>query len=98
MDKILCIATLLQHYCAQLHRYQPRPPVPAVAGLPGEMGVKVQLAPELAEEKRERFKINQFNLVASDLISVNRSLKDVRMEACRGKVKDGNDISRNVRL
>ena len=83
---------------AQLHRYQPRPPVPAVAGLPGEMGVKVKLAPELAEEKKQRFKINQFNLLASDLISVNRSLKDVRMEACRGKVKDVNEFSRNARL
>ena len=33
------------------------------------------------EEKKEKFKINQFNLVASEMISLNRSLADVRLPA-----------------
>ena len=36
-------------------------------------------------EKKEKFKIHQFNLLVSEMISVNRSLKDVRMEACKSK-------------
>ena len=44
------------------------------------MGQRVQTPSELLELKKEKFKINQFNLVVSDMVSVNRSLKDVRME------------------
>ena len=47
----------------------------------GEMGVAVVIPPEKQAEAREKFKINQFNLMASDMISVNRTLKDVRMAA-----------------
>ncbi|KAG8432334.1 hypothetical protein GDO86_016830 [Hymenochirus boettgeri] len=35
---------------------------------------------------KELFKINQFNLMASDLIALNRSLPDVRLEGCKTKV------------
>ncbi|XP_029461370.1 polypeptide N-acetylgalactosaminyltransferase 13 isoform X2 [Rhinatrema bivittatum] len=34
---------------------------------------------------KELFKINQFNLMASDLIALNRSLPDVRLEGCKTK-------------
>lgn len=48
---------------------------------PGEMGKPVVIPQEKQAEMREKFKINQFNLMASEMISVNRTLPDVRMDA-----------------
>ncbi|XP_071477681.1 polypeptide N-acetylgalactosaminyltransferase 13-like [Diadema antillarum] len=52
---------------------------------PGEMGKAVVIPPEKEALKNEMFRINQFNLLASDMISVNRSLPDVRMDGCKRK-------------
>lgn len=38
------------------------------------------IPPEKEAIMKEKFKENQFNLMASDMISLNRSLVDVRME------------------
>lgn len=51
----------------------------------GENGSPVYV-PEYDRARAKRlFYINRFNLVASDLIAVNRSLPDVRKAACRAK-------------
>ena len=70
----------------QLFNYEERDPVPRNGDSPGEMGEKVKTPAELMSLKKEKFKINQFNLLVSEMISVNRSLRDVRMESCRSKV------------
>lgn len=52
---------------------------------PGEMGKAVHIPPEQDAIQQELFKLNQFNLMASDMISLNRSLKDVRLSGCKNK-------------
>ena len=66
---------------AALKRWAPAPVVGKNKGMPGEMGKAVQVPKDREEEKKEKFKINQFNLVASEMIALNRSLADVRLSA-----------------
>ena len=47
---------------------------------PGEMGKAVIIPDTQQAEMKDKFKINQFNLMASDMIALNRSLPDVRMD------------------
>ncbi|XP_041119027.1 polypeptide N-acetylgalactosaminyltransferase 13 [Polyodon spathula] len=56
---------------------------------PGEMGKAVIISKDDQEKMKELFKINQFNLMASDMIALNRSLPDVRLEGCKTKVYPG---------
>ncbi|XP_078537851.1 polypeptide N-acetylgalactosaminyltransferase 13 isoform X2 [Lissotriton helveticus] len=53
---------------------------------PGELGKAVLIPNNDQEKMKELFKINQFNLMASDMIALNRSLPDVRLEGCKTKV------------
>ncbi|KAL2083936.1 hypothetical protein ACEWY4_019454 [Coilia grayii] len=53
---------------------------------PGEMGKAVVIPKEQQEKMKEMFKINQFNLMASELIALNRTLPDVRLEGCKNKL------------
>ena len=50
------------------------------------MGKPVVIPKEEQEKMKEMFKINQFNLMASEMIALNRSLPDVRLEGCKIKV------------
>jgi hypothetical protein len=45
---------------------------------PGEGGRAVVIPTHLREEAKKRFKENQFNIVASDLMALNRSINDQR--------------------
>ena len=47
---------------------------------PGEGGKPVVIPKDNQEKMKEMFKINQFNLMASEMIALNRSLPDVRLE------------------
>lgn len=47
---------------------------------PGDGGRMVKIPVEREAEAKETFKINQFNLVASDMMALNRTLPDYRMD------------------
>ncbi|XP_033097618.1 polypeptide N-acetylgalactosaminyltransferase 1-like [Anneissia japonica] len=57
---------------------------------PGEMGKPVIIEQENKAEAERLFKINEFNLMASDRVALNRSLPDVRPRQCRDKVYSKN--------
>ena len=65
-------------------RRSPPSPPPAVISRshegPGEMGKAVNIPKDSQDKMKEMFKINQFNLMASDMIALNRSLPDVRLD------------------
>lgn len=61
-----------------LSRWVPAKPVPPQQGKPGELGNGVQIPADQDALMKEKFKLNQFNILASDKISLNRSLLDVR--------------------
>jgi polypeptide N-acetylgalactosaminyltransferase len=62
----------------ELKKWRPAPVVRENVGKPGEMGKPVKIKSYQQEEMKEKFKENQFNLLASDMIWLNRSLADVR--------------------
>ncbi|WKY00239.1 hypothetical protein Q1695_014804 [Nippostrongylus brasiliensis] len=49
----------------------------------GEEGTGVVVPEELKAEKDKRFQENEFNVMASEMISVNRSLPDYRFHKCK---------------
>ncbi|UJR30128.1 hypothetical protein I4U23_017669 [Adineta vaga] len=53
---------------------------------PGEGGRAVVIPENLKQDAKNRFKENQFNIVASDLMALNRSINDQRSSKCRSHV------------
>lgn len=68
-----------------LKRWRPVPPVREKRGRPGEGGRGVTMRPDQDAIVKQKFKENQFNIMASDMISLNRSLQDVRQSDCKTK-------------
>ncbi|CAD6999256.1 unnamed protein product [Ceratitis capitata] len=68
-----------------LKKWHSAPTIREEKGKQGELGKPVKIPPEMTDLMKEKFKENQFNLLASDLISLNRSLTDVRHENCKKK-------------
>ena len=52
---------------------------------PGENGRGVVIPPSLKKLSEKRFKENQFNILASDLMALNRSVPDQRSSACKNR-------------
>ncbi|XP_055343923.1 polypeptide N-acetylgalactosaminyltransferase 13-like [Paramacrobiotus metropolitanus] len=57
--------------------------IPSNPDGPGEMGRAVVLSGADEQRAKDMFNINQFNLLVSDRVALNRTLPDVRMTQCR---------------
>jgi len=76
---VVCLQKSSNYPKSKLHAWEPAPVVEESSGTLGEMGKAVKLPPKVEKLAAEKFKINQFNVLASDAISLNRSLPDVRL-------------------
>lgn len=47
--------------------------------MPGDGGKPVDIPADMKDKAKEMFKVNQFNVLASDLMSLNRTLPDHRL-------------------
>lgn len=65
---------IIIHSCKYLNPYSAL----RSASYPGDGGKAVHIPASLQAKSKTAFKINQFNLVASDLMSLNRTLPDYR--------------------
>lgn len=54
----------------------------------GERGEPVTLAPQQLARKHRFYRVNEFNLLASDMIALNRSLPDIRRPGCVNQIID----------
>ncbi|XP_068448057.1 N-acetylgalactosaminyltransferase 7 isoform X1 [Clinocottus analis] len=67
-----------------LGNFEPKEPEPpGVLGGPGEVAVPFVLGPEYKDSVQSSIKEFGFNMVASDMISLDRSIKDIRHEECK---------------
>jgi polypeptide N-acetylgalactosaminyltransferase len=61
---------------------------------PGEGGRAVVIPTNLRDEAKKRFKENQFNIVASDLMALNRSINDQRSSRFIFNIKFNFDLKK----
>ncbi|XP_046405770.1 polypeptide N-acetylgalactosaminyltransferase 5 isoform X2 [Ischnura elegans] len=73
------------YLASELKAWVPAPVVEEKRGRPGELGQAVRISADREGLMKEKFKLNQFNLLASDAISLNRSLADIRLPGCKAK-------------
>uniref|UniRef100_A0A8C4ZRN2 Polypeptide N-acetylgalactosaminyltransferase n=1 Tax=Gadus morhua TaxID=8049 RepID=A0A8C4ZRN2_GADMO len=67
-----------------LGNFEPKEPEPAgVPGGPGEAGKPFVLGPDYKDAVQASIKEFGFNMVASDMISLDRSINDLRHEECK---------------
>lgn len=64
---------------------------------PGEMGAPVKIPKDKEKESKKMFKENQFNLMASNMISLNRTLKGTLYFLQRNFIKPQMSECRAVR-
>lgn len=76
----------IEYYPGALVNWQPNVIATSPVDGPGELGKPVIIPDEQTEEMKERFKEHQFNIMASDMISLNRTLMDHRDPKCVLKV------------
>lgn len=79
-EKPLAPIVPLKYVAESLHSWEVPPPVVQGSAKEGhgEQGKAVVIAPSKKKEMDEKFKEHQFNIMASDIISVNRTLADSR--------------------
>ncbi|XP_034395200.1 N-acetylgalactosaminyltransferase 7 isoform X4 [Cyclopterus lumpus] len=67
-----------------LGNFEPKEPEPpGVLSGPGEAAIPFVLGPEYKDAVQSSIKEFGFNMVASDMISLDRSIKDIRHEECK---------------
>ena len=78
--QIHSLSVLPPYSSSQMHSWQSVILHNNPSSWPGENGKGVITPKEDEALKNEKFKLNQFNLLASDKVALNRSLPDVRMD------------------
>ncbi|XP_031622984.1 polypeptide N-acetylgalactosaminyltransferase 13-like [Contarinia nasturtii] len=68
---------------SELVEWTPAPPPISRPDEPGNLGQAVVVPEERKEEATKRFSENQFNIIANEMMSLNRSMPDVRYPECK---------------
>nr|XP_019588809.1 PREDICTED: N-acetylgalactosaminyltransferase 7 isoform X3 [Rhinolophus sinicus] len=80
-----------------LGNFEPKEPEPhGVVGGPGEKAKPLVLGPEFKQAVQASIKEFGFNMVASDMISLDRSVNDLRQEECKYWHYDENLLTSSV--
>ncbi|XP_074849122.1 N-acetylgalactosaminyltransferase 7 isoform X3 [Carettochelys insculpta] len=80
-----------------LGNFEPKEPEPhGVTGGPGEEGKPYVLGPDYKESIQASIKEFGFNMVASDMISLDRSINDLRQEECKYWHYDENLLTSSI--